>query len=421
MLDPFPFAAPAALQTAVQPLADYFSLQTLPLHIHEVLFAFALYHITYAILSPTLSRWLFPRIYPALNKRTQLNWDVHVVSLVQSTLVNALALWVSAVDDERGDMNWVGRVWGYTGAGGLVQGFACGYFLWDLWISLRYVRIFGVGLLAHAVSALAVFSLGFRPFVNFYGPTFILYELSSPFLNVHWFCDKLNLTGSKIQLYNGFLLLGSFFGARLCWGSYQSYSVFKDVYRALSASDALNDSITNLDHNLALNTGIMRFAPSSADELAIPLWLAAVYLAANLTLNALNWYWFSKMIETVRKRFAPPLGTKKEHAAPAAILDADAKPAVATATGSDALFPAQKRHTTPLRRARDPVLIEGIDLDTDNEVPLDASPEVSPEAGLVGAEIKQEVLVARGLTEDGRRSVEVQQTRTRTLRPRRRG
>ena len=48
-----------------------------------------------------------------------------------------------------------------------------------------------------------------RPFVNYYAPTFILYELSSPFLNIHWFCDKLNMTGSKIQLYNGFInLLG---------------------------------------------------------------------------------------------------------------------------------------------------------------------------------------------------------------------
>lgn len=58
-------------------------------------------------------------------------------------------------------MDWKARVWGYTGAGGLIQGLACGYFVWDLYVSIRYVGVFGLGLLAHAVSALLVFSLGF--------------------------------------------------------------------------------------------------------------------------------------------------------------------------------------------------------------------------------------------------------------------
>lgn len=43
----------------------------------------------------------------------------------------------------------------------------------------------------------------------------------------------------------------------------------------------------------------------------MPIWLAGCYLASNLTLNGLNWYWFGKMIETIRKRFDPPLGTRK--------------------------------------------------------------------------------------------------------------
>ena len=36
---------------------------------------------------------------------------------------------------------------------------------------------------------------------------------------------------------------------------------------------------------------------------AIPFWLALVYLACNVVLNTLNFYWFGKMIETVRSRF----------------------------------------------------------------------------------------------------------------------
>lgn len=58
-------------------------------------------------------------------------------------------------------MGMEGRVWGYTGAGGMVQGFAAGYFLWDLVVCVGNVGVFGWGLLAHAVAALVVFSLGF--------------------------------------------------------------------------------------------------------------------------------------------------------------------------------------------------------------------------------------------------------------------
>ena len=58
-------------------------------------------------------------------------------------------------------MGWEERVWGYTGAGGMVQALAAGYFLWDLGICVRYFGVFGVGLLAHAVAALVVFSFGF--------------------------------------------------------------------------------------------------------------------------------------------------------------------------------------------------------------------------------------------------------------------
>lgn len=53
------------------------------------------------------------------------------------------------------------RVYGYTGAGGLVQAMAAGYFLWDLMISTVHFKIFGPGLWFHAISALWVFSFGF--------------------------------------------------------------------------------------------------------------------------------------------------------------------------------------------------------------------------------------------------------------------
>lgn len=161
MLDPFPFPCPPLLARLTTPLATALDLPTLPLHIHEILFATLSYHLICTYASPFVSSWLFPTIYPKLPPRTRLNWDVHVVSLVQSVSICSLALWVMRVDAERKSQGWEGRVFGYTGAGGMIQGFAAGYFLWDLVICSMHVGVFGWGLLAHAIAALVVFSLGF--------------------------------------------------------------------------------------------------------------------------------------------------------------------------------------------------------------------------------------------------------------------
>ncbi|PQE03157.1 hypothetical protein CJF30_00005662 [Rutstroemia sp. NJR-2017a BBW] len=316
------------------PFADYWSLPTLPLHIHEVLGSFLAYTFINKVVAPTVSRRLFPSKYSKFSPERKLNWDVHVVSLCQSTLINALALWVMFNDDERKNMTAHERVHGYTGASGMIQGLATGYFLWDLMITLQNIKVFGLGMLAHATSALLVFSFGFRPFVNFYGCTFILYELSSPFLNFHWFFDKLDMTGSKPQLYNGIALLITFFSCRLVWGTYQSVRVYQDVWKALHNAPATSkiniDNLANgsastlsaaAGHSAApIHNDIMKYA----GEEFVPLWLAITYLASNLVLNTLNFYWFGKMIEAVRKRFQPPKEARNKD-----------KPVAIKSTGAD--------------------------------------------------------------------------------------
>ncbi|ETS86800.1 hypothetical protein PFICI_00628 [Pestalotiopsis fici W106-1] len=305
MKDPFPIAPIPALSKAVQPWADWLSLPTLPLHIHEVLIIAAFYHFVHVVVAPLVSNWVFPVQYKSLSRTKKLNWDVHVVSFVQSTTINALALWVVFADDERWNMDAQERVYGYTGAIAMIQALAAGYFLWDLIITASNMHIFGLGMLAHAISALLVYSFGFRPFVNYYSTTFILWELSSPFLNIHWFCDKLGLTGSKIQLYNGLALIATFFSCRLVWGTYNSYRVFCDIWSAMETKPSYIPLTSDVAQNLTVPTryeSTMRFVTESS---SVPLWLGALYLGANLTLNSLNFYWFVKMIQAVQKRFDP--------------------------------------------------------------------------------------------------------------------
>ena len=162
MRDPFPIPPIPFLSRAVQPFADKCSLHALPLHIHEVLFAVGLYTFVHVVLSPWISDRWFPSYYPSATLRSKrVSWNSHVVSLVQSVLVNTLSLWVMAVDQERKSMDWEQRIWGYTGATGMVQSFALGYFVWDLAVTALNVDVFGLGLLAHAVSAMLVYLFSF--------------------------------------------------------------------------------------------------------------------------------------------------------------------------------------------------------------------------------------------------------------------
>ena len=159
MRDPLP--APIALVQASDPLARTLSLRTLPLHVHEILPAFGIYSFIYKYVSPQISRRLFPSTYGSLSRKTKTNWDVHVVSFVQSCFINTAALTVIYLDKERWNMGLRERVWGYTGATGMVQGLSAGYFLWDLIVSAKDLDIHGPGALVHAIGSLAVSMLGF--------------------------------------------------------------------------------------------------------------------------------------------------------------------------------------------------------------------------------------------------------------------
>lgn len=122
------------------------------------------------------------------------------------------------------------------------------------------------------------------------------------------------MTGSTLQFLNGIVLLFTFFSCRILWGTYHSFTVFADIYRAYTAGPVvLTDpstgklSSTTVVGNAGFKHDVLQFAEGQT----VPLWLAAAYLASNLTLNGLNWFWFGKMVGTLRKRFDPPLDTRK--------------------------------------------------------------------------------------------------------------
>lgn len=117
------------------------------------------------------------------------------------------------------------------------------------------------------------------------------------------------MTGSRPQWYNGIILLFSFFCCRLLWGTYQSIRVYQDVWAALHYDPAIRTKPVFEPARDSDEMPIMRFA----GEYVVPTWLACVYLGSNIVLNTLNFYWFGKMIETIKKRFSEK-GHKKRGA-----------------------------------------------------------------------------------------------------------
>jgi hypothetical protein len=126
------------------------------------------------------------------------------------------------------------------------------------------------------------------------------------------------MTGGTVQLINGVFLLFTFFGCRLIWGTYASLQVANDVLKALNLARSAPNTPPLALSPFALNATALFESPVAALQVVkfapptphVPKWLWMSYAASNVILNALNWYWFEKMIGTIRKRFDPPFGTR---------------------------------------------------------------------------------------------------------------
>ncbi|CDK25387.1 unnamed protein product [Kuraishia capsulata CBS 1993] len=235
-------------------------------HWHEIVISFAFYEALYFV-SPLICRTIFGDLYSKdRSKKEKINFDIHVVSMVQ-----ALASLVLCVPMFYHPLYFSGAVFGSTPYGGLVASLTVGYFIWDLVVCVQHYSLFGFGFLLHAVAALYVFLMTFMPFMQPHIPSFLIFELSTPFVNVNWYCSRLP-TGSvpnKLILINGLLLMISFFTVRILWGFYAAVNSF---LLCLKVWDQL------------------------------PVWLPVSIFSLNIALDCLNLLWFYKMVLIAKKK-----------------------------------------------------------------------------------------------------------------------
>lgn len=153
MLDPLAIEYPPVVQEALESFFEFVGLPALVSHFHEVILAFWLYQGLF-LLGPLFNSKISS--YNTLPKRTRINFDIHVVSQVQCLLIVALAF--PAFFDP---VLQTDHLFAYSPYGGLVYAFAVGYFAWDTYISLKYIKWFGAGFAVHGIASLCVFILSF--------------------------------------------------------------------------------------------------------------------------------------------------------------------------------------------------------------------------------------------------------------------
>lgn len=197
-------------------------------------------------------------------------------------------------------------LWAYTESSLSLVCIASGYFLYDTVTCMVWHDIYSFEFLAHGAISFQIFFWGTRPFLNYYASIFLLFEVSTIFLNLNWFLDKAKMTMSPIGIVNGLILLFTFGGVRVVFGLYQSYHFWVTM---LSNTDTVH------------------------------VYFIIYYLVSNLILCSLNIFWYSKMIQMVIAKVTEP---KKNSASPS--VDASSSPTSKKAANGKSTNGAVHRH-----------------------------------------------------------------------------
>ncbi|KAJ1920143.1 hypothetical protein H4219_001516 [Mycoemilia scoparia] len=214
-----------------QPFFDFIGLPVLSRFWPYVVISALFFH-TVTLVSDPISRLIFGAAYTKLAKPKKYSWSIRVASHIHAmyALIALIPLFYSEPLNKD-------RVFGQSDYASLVNSVVCG------------------------------------PCVQYYGPRFLLLELTTIPLNNHWFMEKLGIAG-LLPTVNGAILMVSYFFIRVIYSTYLSYHIFADL--------------------------------AAAGDL-IPTWLYYMYRVANTTSCLLNYYWFYKLMQGFIRR----LGNKE--------------------------------------------------------------------------------------------------------------
>ncbi|CCH61707.1 hypothetical protein TBLA_0F01650 [Henningerozyma blattae CBS 6284] len=247
-------------------------------NLHSIVYISLFYHLcfvigTYIIFPPMVSYFNRPKGKGRKNLAAQSS--VHLVSFIQSIVV--LYLSINFIKDPEQNNSTIypsaeARIMDSHRNTEIICIYALGYFIWDAYISFCYS---GLPFVLHGVVSTIVYFIGLRPYLQFYAPVFLIFELSNPALNIRWFMNKyIPKDTSKLikwtRIANSLLLLITFFIGRIVWGWYQIGALCWDFYQ-----------VRNHPNFKPIDTYII--------------------VGGNLILDVLNAIWFSSMVTVAYK------------------------------------------------------------------------------------------------------------------------
>lgn len=268
----------AALDTYVVPLLSkrgWIESSTILDNLHSIVYVALFYQVCFLLgkwfVFPVFVHWSHRKDEQKRRKLVHQS-SVHFVSFIQSIVILYVA--VECMWSENYRLEYptaLDRIFTSHRDTEVVCIFAVGYFTWDIYISTFYSTL---PFVLHAVVSTLVFCIGLKPYIQYYAPVFLLFELSNPFLNIRWFAQRYlprdNLILSCLQTLNNITLLVVFFLARICWGWLQIGKLVYDFYQ-----------VHTDPRFLKLETLII--------------------VGGNLVLDVLNVVWFSTMVSIAIK------------------------------------------------------------------------------------------------------------------------
>lgn len=248
-------------------------------HWHEVVFFTAVFH-GIMLVAPLINSKIFGKFYDDLaekDQKTKLNFDIRIVSFVQAvvSVLFCIPMFLHPLFLEN-------PVRGTYPFAALVNSFTVGYFIWDLlYCCVFHYDMFGPEFLFHAFGALTVFGATYIPFCQPYLCSFLIYELSTPFVQLHWMFTRSpkGMWSSKVITINGIFLITAFFIVRLVWGV---YATIKSIFLCWP------------------------------ERSYYPFWLLPMVYILNLGFQFLNFMWFSKMVKLATRMLSGKATNEKK-------------------------------------------------------------------------------------------------------------
>lgn len=286
--------APNVWNTQVLPhlrSTGYISSESLLNNLHSIIYITSFYHVVFIFCAwfmfPRLSDWRISAILEKekgldikhkyskqqRSKSLSIQASMHLVSFLQTVVVLYLSIGF-LIDPALAVEPYptpTSRIFSETRETQVICIFAIGYFIWDTLISLVYSTL---PFALHGIVSTIVYVIGIKPYLQYYAPVFLIFELSNPFLNFRWFGLKYfpeeNKICSKLLHFNNLTLMITFFIGRIAWGWYQIAKLCYDFYMVR------NDP---------------RFM----------FWDTMIIVSGNFVLDILNVIWFSTMVSVAVK------------------------------------------------------------------------------------------------------------------------